>query len=78
MKLKLLLIVLAALTLTLFSGCAAKEVVYVDKPYEVKVPVKCVVALPDGEINQSLNDSEKLVEVLKYISKLHKNIEVCI
>jgi hypothetical protein len=46
-------------------------------PYEVKVPIKCVVELPDGEINQSLNESEKYIEVLKYISTLHKNVEGC-
>jgi len=76
MKLKLLLILL--LTLTLFSGCGCKpQIEYVKVPYEVKVPVKCVVELPDGEINESLNESEKYVEVLKYISALHKNVEGC-
>lgn len=77
MNSKVLLIVLLISISIVFSGCSQKEIVYVDKPYEVKVPVKCVVELPDGEINQSLNESEKYVEVLKYISKLHKNVEVC-
>ncbi|MBU1668496.1 hypothetical protein KKC13_08735 [bacterium] len=46
-------------------------------PYEVKIPVKCVVELPDGEISESLNESEKYIEVLKYISALHKNVDGC-
>jgi hypothetical protein len=76
MKLKLLLILL--LILTLFSGCFCEpQIEYVKVPYEVKVPIKCVVELPDGEINQSLNESEKYIEVLKYISTLHKNVEGC-
>ena len=71
--LKNLSIVLLALILT---ACST-DIQYIKVPYEVKVPVKCVVELPDGEINESLNTSEKYLEVLKYISKLHKNIEVC-
>jgi len=73
MKSKTLLIVLLALTLT---ACSCKPE-YIQVPVEVKVPIKCKVELPDGEINESLNTSEKYVELLKYIANLHRNIERC-
>ena len=77
MKLKKLSIMFLPLTLTLFSGCSQKEIVYVDREVVVKVPQKCIIKLPNGHIDESLNDSEKLVEILKYISQLHRNIGVC-
>jgi hypothetical protein len=77
MKLKILSIMFLLSILILFSGCSQKEIVYVDREVIVKVPQKCIVELPNGHIDDSLNDSEKLVEILKYISQLHKNIGVC-
>jgi hypothetical protein len=72
---KNLLIILLSLILTACSLCETK--VYVDVPYEVKVPVKCTVELPDGEFPNGINESAKYIFILEYISKLHKNIEVC-
>lgn len=77
MKLKILLIVFLALISILFSGCSQKEIQYVDREVIINVPQKCIIQLPNGYISESLNESEKLIEILKYISKLHKNIEVC-
>ena len=34
----------------LFAGCAQKDVVYVDRPVEVKVPVRCEIPLPEKPI----------------------------
>jgi hypothetical protein len=76
MKSKVLSIVLVLSISILFSGCSCTTE-YIEVPVEVKVPVKCKVELPDGEINESLNESEKLVEMLKYIANLHRNIERC-
>ena len=73
MNLKLLSIIPLVVILT---ACSPKTV-YVDRPVEVKVPVKCKVELPDGGVNESLNESQKYVEILKYISTLHKNIQRC-
>jgi hypothetical protein len=77
MKLKILSITFLLSILILFSGCSQKEIVYVDREVIVKVPQKCIIKLPNGHIDESLNDSEKLVEILKYISQLHRNIGVC-
>lgn len=77
MKSRALLIASLISISILFSGCSQKEIQYVDREVIVKVPQKCIVELPNGHIDESLNDSEKLVEILKYISQLHKNIEVC-
>lgn len=76
MKSKILSIVLPLLILISFSGCSPKTI-YVDREVIVKVPQKCEVELPNGYIDQDLNESEKFVEILKYISQLHKNIGVC-
>lgn len=66
---------LTTLLVLILTACSTTK--YIDVPVKVEVPVKCKVELPDGEINESLNVSEKYIEVLKYISKIHKNIKRC-
>jgi len=60
-----------------FSGCAVKPVVkYVDKPYEVKVPVKCVV--PD--VNCTFDretDTEVISALLECLIDQKRASEVC-
>lgn len=71
--LKLLLILSVPL---LFSGCVKKEVVYVDRPVEVKIPVKCIV--PETHCNfDKETDTEVLFSLRKCIEDLRKNSEVC-
>lgn len=77
MKLKALLTVFLISISILFSGCSQKEIQYVDREVVVKVPQKCIVELPNGHIKEGLNESEILVQLLKYISELHKRIKKC-
>jgi len=49
---------------------------YVDKPYEVKVPVKCVV--PDANCSFDRNTSTGVISsLLECIIKMKRNEEVC-
>jgi len=70
-------VLLSVLTTVTFSGCVTKPIVrYVDKPYEVKVPVKCVV--PD--VNCSFDrktDTEVISALLECIIELKRVNEVC-
>ena len=72
--LKVLLTVFLILTLT---ACSSKEIQYVDREVIVKVPQKCIVELPNGHIDESLNESQILIELLKYISELHRRVDKC-
>ena len=74
MKLKVLLTVFLLLTLT---ACSQKEIQYVDREVVVKVPQKCIVELPNGHIDERLNESEILVQLLKYTSELHRRVHKC-
>jgi len=59
-----------------FSGCGGAEVRYVDKPYEVKVPVKCVV--PDVNCTfDRKTDTEVINACLECIVNLKRAQEVC-
>ena len=68
---------LGVLTIMTFSGCASKSIVkYVDKPYEVKVPVKCVV--PDANCTFGRKtDTEVISALLECIVDMKRNSEVC-
>lgn len=71
--LKLLSIVFVAL---LFSACSNKEVVYVDRPIEVKVPTKCNVPVTHCDFNKP-TDTEVVNSLRECIEELRKDIEVC-
>jgi len=52
------------------------EVKYVDKPVEVKVPVKCVV--PDANCSfDRATDTEVVSSLLECIVEMKRNEEVC-
>ena len=74
---ELLSIAFVILTIATFSGCASKPVVkYVDKPYEVKVPVKCIV--PDANCTfDRETDTEVISSLLECIIEMKRNQEVC-
>ncbi len=71
--LKILSIVFVAL---LFSACSNKELVYVDRPVEVKVPVKCNVPKTHCDFNKA-TDTEVITSLRTCIEDLRKSIEVC-
>lgn len=76
MNVQILKLLLILSVLLLFSGCSTKEVVYVDRPVEVKVPVKCIV--PETHCNfDKETDTEVLFSLRKCIEDLKKNSEVC-
>lgn len=71
--LKILSILFAAL---LFSACSNKELVYVDRPVEVKVPVKCNIPETHCNFNKS-TDTEVVTSLRTCIEDLRNSIEVC-
>ena len=52
----------------MFVGCAQKDVRYVDRPVEVKVPVRCEIPLPEKPIVSV--DAQGLKNVLMYTETL--------
>lgn len=73
---RMLLTVSSLLILVLFSGCSwCETIVYVPEPYEVKVPVKCIV--PDTKCVVSGRDSEVVAGLVKCIVDMKKAQEVC-
>lgn len=72
--LKMLLVVCVTLIMT---ACSFKpQVKYVDKPYEVKVPVKCVV--PDANCSfDRETDTEVIAAMIECIVDMKHNEEVC-
>lgn len=66
------------LSLLILTACnqAMPSIRYIDKPYEVKVPVKCIV--PDA--NCSFNKetaTEVVASLVECIVDMKKNEEVC-
>jgi len=57
------------------SGCAGKTV-YVDRPVEVKIPVKCQVPVIEKP-KPGVNMSESMLNIKGYILKLEAALEVC-
>jgi PBP1b-binding outer membrane lipoprotein LpoB len=63
--------------IVLLSGCAGKTV-YVDRPVEVKVPVKCQIQKPDRpDLTKDQSLSAILVDLKGYILKLEAAIDTC-
>ena len=72
--LKMLLMVFVVLTLTSCSWCTKTE--YIDVPYEVKVPVKCIV--PDANCNFDRNTSTEVISALvECIIDMKHNAQIC-
>ena len=64
-------------TLTLANCISPKpEIRYIDKPYEVKVPVKCIVPKTECDFNRK-TDTEVIAAMMECIINLIKNSEVC-
>lgn len=68
------------MTIALFSGCCIGEckpiIKYVDKPYEVKVPVKCEVPKVDCTFDRN-TDTDVISSLLECIIDLKRASEVC-
>ena len=72
--LKTLLIAFAVLTI---QACSVKpEVKYIDVPYEVKVPIKCVVPKAQCDFNRT-TDTEVINSLVECIVDMKHNEEVC-
>lgn len=71
--LKILSIMCVALS---FSACSNKELVYVDRPIEVKIPVKCEVPKVECNFNQT-TDTEVIQSLYICAKELKRSIEVC-
>ena len=73
--LKMFLMLLSLLILTSCSKCKS-EVKYVDKPYRVNVPVKCIV--PDSNCSfDRKTDTEVISSMLECIIDMKHNEEKC-
>lgn len=70
--LKRFLMIFATLAI---SGCT-KEVQYIDRPYEVKVPVKCIVPETKCYPNQPTY-TEEIKEMRLCIERYKEAAEVC-
>ncbi len=75
MILKALLMMFALLIL---NGCSSKEVEYkyIDVPFEIKVPVKCVVPETHCDFNRT-TDTEVIHSLLECVVNLKRNMEIC-
>ena len=71
--LKILSILFVAL---LFSACSKKELVYVDRPVEVKVAVKCTIPETHCNFNKA-TDTEVITSLRTCIEDLRQSIKVC-
>ena len=59
----------------LFVGCSSKQVEYVDRPVEVKVPVQCQVSFPTKPKTDV--SPEGLGKVLVYTEELECALRLC-
>jgi len=70
-------LILLLLIAFVMNGCAQQpEIKYIDRPYEVKVPVKCVVPKAKCNFNKP-TDTEVISSMLKCIVDMKHNQEVC-
>ncbi len=62
----------------LFIGCSTKEIVYVDKVVEAKVPIKCEIPQIDRPVYvKGYNIKLFLIDIKEYEDKLLEAVEVC-
>jgi PBP1b-binding outer membrane lipoprotein LpoB len=69
---------LSLLVITLFSGCSSCEpkVEYVDRPYEVKVPIKCEMSEVHCDFNKTTY-TEVISSLIECIIEQKQTIEMC-
>lgn len=61
----------------IITACSSKqEIKYVDKPYRVNIPVKCVVPDANCSFNRE-TDTEVISSLLECIIDMKRNEEVC-
>ena len=75
MNAKILKSSLMIFAILLFSGCSEK-IVYVDRPIEVKVPVKCIIPATHCNFNQP-TATEVIISLRTCIEDLKQSINVC-
>lgn len=69
------IVLMLFVTLTITS-CSQPEVKYVDRPYKVEVPVKCVIPDVYCDFNKTTN-TEVISSLVECITDLKKSIKVC-
>ena len=76
MNVKILKISSILFVALLFSACSNKELVYIDRPVEIKVPVKCNIPETHCDFNKS-TDTEVITSLRTCIEDLRQSIKVC-
>ena len=74
MSVKILKSLSILFVLLITSGCAKN--IYVDRPIEVKVPVKCEVPTVSCQYNKD-TDTEVILELVRCIQELKEASKVC-
>lgn len=67
---------IAFVVLTIQACSTKTQIKYVDVPYEVKVPVKCVVPKAECDFNRT-TDTEVINSLVECIVDMKHNEEVC-
>lgn len=62
-------------SLVFLSGCT--KTVYVDRPVEVLVPVKCEVPRVESNFEDTDTETETVTKMITYIYNLLESIKVC-
>ena len=76
MNVKILKILSILFVALLFSACSNKELVYVDRPVEVKIPVRCTIPETHCNFNKA-TDTEVITSLRTCIEDLRQSIKVC-
>lgn len=76
MNIKILKAILTISAILIFSACAKKEIVYVDRIIEIKTPVSCKVPEVKCDFKQ-VTDTEVISSLLICISDLKQSVKVC-
>ncbi len=67
-------LILLALVIS-FNGCETKTI-YVDKPVEVQIPIKCIIPTVEAP-KKAQTYSESLLNIKEYVEKLQEAVKVC-
>lgn len=70
------LLIVSAILIIQGCSCPKPKPIYIDRPIEVLVPVKCVVPDANCTFNRE-TDTEVISSLLECIIDLKKNSEVC-
>jgi hypothetical protein len=72
----ILRMLLLASVILITACCKNPEVKYIDRPYEVSVPIKCIVPQANCNFNKK-TDTEVINSLLECIVTMKHNQKVC-